>query len=80
MATMSLDKQLQQYWPLLGKEEKKSVLSKIEAVLEANGLPLRMTKEEFIIQYNKEIDEAEARIAEGYYTTQEYLEKESETW
>jgi hypothetical protein len=39
-----------------------------------------MTKKEFIIQYNKELDEADKRISAGFYISQEDLEKESENW
>ena len=80
MTTVSLDNQLQQYWPLLPKEEKQSILSHIKSFLNAGEAPKRMTREEYLIQYNKELDEAEARVAAGFFITQEDLEKESETW
>jgi len=76
MATKSLDNQILQYLPLLEKDEKQSILSVIRSFLKGKEKPQRLTIE----QYNKELEEAEARIDAGFYTTQEELEKESETW
>ena len=80
MTTVSLDNQLQQYWPLLPNEEKQSILAQIKSFLNAGDTPKRMTREEFIIQYNKELDEAVAEAKAGHVISQEDLEKEFETW
>lgn len=80
MTTISLDNQLQQYWPLLPKEEKQSILSHIKSFLSAGGAPKSMSREEFIIQYNKELDEAEAEVKAGHFTSQEDAKKQAESW
>ena len=80
MPAISLDKQLLKYWPLLEQEEKKSILTHIRSLLNTKDSPKRKTREEFIIQYNKDMDEAEAEIKAGHFISQEDLERESENW
>jgi hypothetical protein len=80
MPATTIDNQILKYLPLLRNEDKKAVLSQIKSFLEPREVPKRMSKEEFIIQYNKELDEAERRIEAGLYISQEDLEKEAETW
>jgi len=80
MATMSLDNEIKKYLPLLGEDKKRSILSDIKSFLTLNVKNEGMTKKEFIIQYNKELDEADKRISAGFYISQEDLEKESENW
>jgi len=78
MTTQALDNQLQQYWPLLEKEEKQSILTFIKSFVKHKGdtPPQRLTIE----QYNKELEAAEARIDAGFFTSHEDVLKESETW
>jgi len=79
MATRSLDTQIQNYLPLLGKEEKQSILGVIKSFLklkDAPHPPQRLTIE----QYNKELEEAEARIDAGHFTSLEDAIKEAESW
>ena len=76
MAARSLDNQLQQYWPLLEKEEKQSILTFIKSFIKIKDAPQRLTIE----QYNKELDEAEARMDAGHFTSHEDVLKESESW
>ena len=38
------------------------------------------SRDEYILQYNKELDEAKKRVDAGFFTSQEDLEKESENW
>lgn len=71
-----LDKQIVDYLPLLGKEEKKTILDYIKSYVRIKEQPKRKSIEE----YNKEIDEAMARIDNGEYTTHQELIKESESW
>jgi hypothetical protein len=71
-----IDKQIVDYLPLLGKEEKKTILDYIKSYVRIKDQPKRVS----IKQYNKEIDEAMARIDKGEYTTHEELIKESESW
>lgn len=74
---LSLDAEIQKYLPLLGNEEKISLLGVIKSFL-------NLKKEESahisIEQYNKEIDEALAEVKAGKYITQEELEKEMKEW
>jgi len=39
-----------------------------------------MSREEFIVQYNKEMDEAEARIEAGEFYMQEEVEEMAKKW
>jgi len=79
MSNKALDNQLQQYWPLLEKEEKQSILGVIKSFLkrkEFSTQQLRLTAEE----YNKELDEALARMAAGEFHTMEEAEKIAASW
>ena len=71
-----IDKQIIDFLPLLGKEEKKTLLGFIKSVVKIKEQPKRIS----IKQYNIEIDEAMARIDAGEYITQEEVEKESKHW
>ncbi|MBK8352414.1 MAG: hypothetical protein IPL21_12230 [Saprospirales bacterium] len=71
-----IDKQIIDFLPLLGKEEKKTILGFIKSVVKIKEQPKRIS----IKQYNIEIDEAMARIDAGEYITQEEVEKESKHW
>jgi predicted transcriptional regulator len=79
MATMSLDKQITQYLPLLDSEEKKSLLSVIKSFLkrkESSEAVGRISIE----QCNKEIDAAMARVQNGHFYTHEEVEEMSKEW
>ena len=80
MAAISLDKLLLQYWPLLEQEEKKSIITHIKSLINSKNVPKRLTQDEFIAQYNKDMDDAEADIKAGRVISQEDLELESENW
>ena len=80
MAAISLDKLLLQYWPLLEKEEKKSIITHIKSLINSKQSLIRLTQDEFIAQYNKDMDDAEADIKAGRVISQEELELESENW
>ncbi len=71
-----LDKQIVDYLPFLGNEEKKNILGVIKSFIKLKDASQRIS----IAQYNKEMNEAMARIDAGEYHTQEEVEKESETW
>ncbi len=77
MTTAVLDTEIQKYLPLLGSEEKRSLLSVIKSFLNLKNEGADLIDTE---QYNKEIDAAMARIDNGEFTTHEDLEKEMETW
>lgn len=77
MATMSLDNQIKKYLPLLANDEKQSLLGVIKSFLKhKEDIPQRLTIE----QYNKELEEAEARMDAGHFTSHEHVLKESESW
>jgi hypothetical protein len=76
MATKSLDNQILQYLPLLGKDEKQSLLSVIRSFLKGREPQTRLTIEE----YNKELEAAEARIDAGEYYTHEEVVERSKKW
>jgi hypothetical protein len=78
--TASIDKEIKHYLPLLENEEKQSLLSQIKSYLAARATPNQLTRKEYLIQYNKELAEAEKDIENGFFITQEELEKEAETW
>lgn len=71
-----IDKQIIDYLPLLGNDEKKSILGVIKSYVKLKEQPQRVSLE----QYNNEIDEAMARIDAGKYLTQEEVEREAKSW
>ena len=81
-ATMPLDNQIKQYLPLLGNEEKQSLLSIMKSFpkLKEADTPYPRGPRPTIEQYNKELEEAEARIDAGFFTSHEDVLKESESW
>ncbi len=79
MATKSLDTQLEHYWPLLGKEEKQSILTFIKSfikVKDTSQIAHRISLEE----YNKEGHDALARVKNGKFYTHEEVEEMSKKW
>ena len=70
-----IDKQIYEYLPLLGNDEKKSILTVIKSFLH-----LKQESQINIEQYNKEIDEALLQIKNGEFITQEDFEEEAKTW
>lgn len=73
MAAHSLDSEFNRYWSLLTPVQKESLLSVIKSFV----IPRERTSVE---NYNKEIDEAIARVEAGDYYTQEEVEKMSKDW
>jgi len=77
MVTKSFDAEINKFLPLLGNDEKKSLLGVIKSFLnlrrnDAPGINIE--------EYNREIDEALAQVKAGNYITHEELEKEMEQW
>ena len=77
MTAKSLDAEINKFLPLLGIEEKKSLLGVIKSFVH---LKKEETNHISIEQYKREIDEALAQVKAGNYVTQEELEKEMEQW
>jgi len=75
MATKALDSKLQQYWPHLGDEEKRSILTFIKSFIKIKDAPPQRIS---IEQYNRELEEAE--IDAGHFTTQEEAKKQAQLW
>jgi len=77
MPAQSLDNQILHYLPLLEQDQKKSILTVIKSFLKSKeAVPQRSTIE----QYNKELEEAEARMDAGKFTSQEDAEKLAQSW
>ncbi|KAA5534762.1 hypothetical protein F0919_09135 [Taibaiella lutea] len=77
MMIQALDKQILAYLPLLGTEEKESLISVIKSFLhlkEEASLGIS------IEQYNKELDEAEAAFERGEFINNEEMLKEIRKW
>jgi len=74
--TISIDAEFLQYWAQLTPNEKTSLLSvaKNYVQLKEEAGPIS------IEQYNKEIDEAVARVEAGEFFTMEEVKKMSEEW
>ena len=77
MVTSALDSEIQKFLPLLGNEEKQSLLSVIKSFLSLKKVNADSTD---MLKYNKEIDEAMARIDNGIFTNHADVEKEMESW
>jgi hypothetical protein len=73
MAAPSLDNEFGKYWSLLTPVQKESLLSVIKSFV----IPREKISVE---QYNKEIDEAIARVEAGEFYTHEEAEKMSKDW
>ncbi len=73
MAVPLVDNELSKYWPLLTPVQKESLLSVIKSFVAPGE---RISFE----QYNKEIDEAVARVEAGEFYTHEEVEKMSKEW
>ena len=73
MPEPSLDSEFKKYWSLLSLVQKESILSVIKSFV----IPHERVS---VDQYNKEIDEAVARVESGEFYTQEEVKKMSKEW
>ncbi len=80
MASMSLDNEIKNYLPLLAMDQKESLLSQIRAFLKVKEAQPALTREEYLVQYNNELDAAEKEVKDGHFISQEDLESQSESW
>lgn len=77
MPAQTIDSQILRYLPLLESDQKKSILTVIKSFLKSKeDVPKRLTIEE----YNKELDEAEARMDAGEFYTMEEVEEMAKKW
>jgi hypothetical protein len=72
-----LDKELIYYFTRLNESQKKSLLDMMKSFLK---LPNKTLEPMTIEEYNKELDEAMARIDAGEFVTLEELAKEMKEW
>lgn len=73
MAAPSIDSEFNRYWSLLTPVQKESLLSVIRSFV--------IPRERISLEdYNKEIDEAIARVEAGEFYTQEEVEKMAKEW
>lgn len=72
-----LEKELFGYILQLDEAEKKSVLQMLKTFLKSRNKKISRIS---IEQYNKEIDDAIARVEAGEFYTQEEVEKMSKEW
>ena len=77
MTEQSLNKEISTYIGLLSPTQKSSLLSFIKSFFSTEE---KTTKRISKKQYNKEIDAAVKRIANGQFLTQEEAEKEMDKW
>lgn len=78
MPVQTIDSQIVDYLPLLGEEEKRSILGVIKSFV---SLRKKEVQERISIeQYNEELDNALEEIRAGNFLMQEEVEKLSSEW
>ena len=73
----TIDQEMSNYFNQLNDAEKQSVVQMIKTFLKGRK---DQSERISVEQYNKEIDEAMARVSKGEFTTVEDLEKEMQSW
>ncbi len=76
MTTIKIKKQFDTYLPLLTIKQQELLLDMVKNILNVAATEKRISRK----QYNKELDEAEARIDKGKYTTHEQAVKKLSKW
>ena len=76
MTTTAIKKQLNTYLPLLTIKQQELLLDMVKNILQVDTTEKRVTVKE----YNKELLEAEKRIANGDFTTHEQAIKVLSKW
>jgi hypothetical protein len=71
-----LDKQIKEYLPLLGNEEKQTLLNVIKSFLHLKSENQRISVE----QYNVEIEASEKEFEEGFSIKHSELKKDITLW
>lgn len=80
MTAQSPDERIMQSLPLLGKDEKSSLLKVIESFLKLKDSSAAAEHSFDIDEYNHEIDEAEAAIKRGECYTHAEMKAEFAKW
>ena len=76
MTATAIKKQIDNYLPLLTIQQQELLLQMAKSLLHVETKEQRIS----VKQYNKELAIAEKQIAQGKFTSQADLEKESEKW
>lgn len=76
MTDAMINEEFHKHLSLLSEDEKKAVLAMMRSMVEHRKDTQRLT----IAEYNKELDEANARIEAGFFTTHEDAVREAESW
>lgn len=77
MATLTMQQQMQEYFAGLNEAEQKQVLEMAKALLNSHN-PVREDID--LDEYNRDIDEALAEVANGNFITQADVEAQSALW
>lgn len=76
MTTTAIKKQVDNYLPLLSARQQSLVLEMIKSFLDVDSDTKRITRK----QYNKELDEAAARVENGNFVSHKDAVKELSKW
>lgn len=76
MTATAIKKQIDNYLPLLTIQQQELLLQMAKSLLHVETKEQRIS----VKQYNKELALAEKQIAQGKFTSQADIEKESEKW
>lgn len=77
MQEQTLNKEFRIYYNMLSESQKQTLLALVKSFLDTSD---KDTNRVSVAQYNKEIEEAENRVANGHFTSHESLLKEAEKW
>ena len=76
MTAIKIKKEFETYLPLLTIKQQALLLDMVKNILNVAATEKRIS----VKQYNKELDEAESRIAKGKYKTHEQAQKVLSKW
>ncbi len=74
----AIDNQIVQSLPLLGNDEKKTLLAVIKSFLSLKGEFVGQSIS--VEQYNNELNEAESEYEKGNYISHDEMKKQIKTW
>ncbi len=80
MSTQKLDAEILRFLPLLGKDEKSSLLSVIKSFLSLKESRADGEDEFDIEEYNRDIDEGETESERDGFISQEEVEMQVASW
>ena len=77
MKEQALNQEFKFYYSKLTDSQKRSLLTMMKSFLDKTEDPQKRVS---VAQYNKELEEAEKRVAQGQFITQESLREEAKKW